>query len=254
MAPRPRFDRPVAHRGLHDRAAGIIENSASAFAAAIERGFAIECDLQLTSDGEPVVFHDDDLPRLTGRSGFVRDLPVAEMTALPLLDSTAGDRPQRFGDFLDQVGGRTLLQVELKRQKGRAATETLASKAAAALAAYKGPVTVESFDPHLIALVRRYGFAGPVGIITYGYDKPEWEDGVTPAQRFLLRHLLHAPYSRFTFISCYQEALDLPAVRFWRALGVPVTAWTVRSPDQARAAAGRADQIVFEGFDPDRLQ
>lgn len=251
MAPRPNFDRPVAHRGLHDRAAGVIENSRAAFERAVERRFHIECDLQLSSDGEPVLFHDDVLERLTGVAGFVRDKTAAELTAMPLLESAAGDRPQRFTEFLQQIAGRTLLQVELKKQQGTAATHILARKAAEALAGYSGPVTVESFDPALIALIRRYGFKGPLGIITYGYDKPEWEKDLTPAQKGFLRHLLHWPWTRFSFISCHFDALRLPAVRFFRGLGLPVTAWTIRSAAEARVVTAHADQIVFEGFDPE---
>jgi glycerophosphoryl diester phosphodiesterase len=250
MPPRPKFDRPIAHRGLHDRAAGVIENSSTAFERAIERGLTIECDVQLSRDGVPIIFHDDALERLTGMSGFVRDKTAAELTAMPLLDSAAGDRPQRFTEFLEQIGGRTLLQIELKKQQG-AAAGMLAKKVAEALAGYSGPVTVESFDPALIALVRRFGFKGPVGIITGAYDKPEPESGLSDIQRSFLRHLLHWPWSRFSFISCHFQALNLPVVRFFRGLGMPVTAWTVRTPDEARLAAAGADQIVFEGFDPE---
>ena len=251
MASRPKFDRPIAHRGLHDRAGGVIENSRAAFEKAIARGFTIECDVQLSSDGAPVIFHDDELERLTGAKGFVRDRTVAELTALPLLDSAAGDRPQRFAEFLEQIAGRTLLQIELKTQQGAAATDALARTAAEALAVYRGPVTVESFDPKLIELVRTHGFKGPVGIITYAYDKPEWEKGLTSGQKVVLRHLLHWPWSRFNFISCHFEALNLPAVRFFRSLGLPVTAWTIMDSRQAAVAAAGADQIVFEGFDPE---
>ena len=251
MTSRPRFDRPIAHRGLHDRAAGVIENSRTAFERAIERGFPIECDVQLSSDGVPVVFHDDELERLTGAKGFLRDKSIAELTALPLIGSEAGDRPQRFTEFLEQIGGRTLLQIELKTQQGTAATEALARTAAAALRDYQGPVTVESFDPKLIALIRKHGFGGPVGIITEAYDKPASEKGLSAGQKVVLRHLLHWPWSRFDFISCDFEALRLPAVRLFRGLGVPVTAWPVREPAQARLAAAGADQIVFEGFDPE---
>lgn len=252
MSTRPVFDRPVAHRGLHDRAAGIIENSASAFAAAIAHNYAIECDLQLTSDGVPVVFHDDDVKRLTGKSGWVRDFTAADFTSTLLLDSKAGESPQTFTDFLAQIGGRALLQIELKKQKG-ADTGRLAKAAAAALRNYTGPVTVESFDPNLLVAIRREGYAGPLGIITYDYTNPEWDEDLTASERFVLRHLLHAPWSRFTFISCYQKSLELPAVRLSRALGIPVTAWTIRTPQEARAVKGHADQIVFEGFDPANL-
>jgi len=247
MSRRPLFDRPIAHRGLHDRAGGIIENSASAFAAAISAGYAIECDLQLSADGVPIVFHDDTLERLTGRPGPVGDLTADELTRLPLLGSSTGDCPQRFTDFLAQIGGRTMLQVELKRQTGPA-TGMLAKKAAEAVANYTGPLTFESFDPALIIMVKSFGFAGKRGIITYGYDKPDWDKGLSGAQRTFLRHLLHWPMSRFDFISCHTEALDLPAIRFWRSLGTPVTAWTVRSPTIAQEVRDRVQQIVFEGF------
>lgn len=251
MPRRPSFDRPIAHRGLHDRDNGVIENSRTAFERAIGRGFSVECDLQLSRDGVPMVFHDDDLGRLTGVNGPVGSLTAAELTATPLLGSAAGDRPQTFGEFLSQIGGRTLLQVELKRQPTAAMNETLARRAVEALAGYVGPVTVMSFHPNLIALARRFGFEGPVGIITYKYNQPDWDSDLTGGQRFVLRHLLHWPWTRFDFISCYREALDAAAVRLFRGLGVPVTTWTIRSPEERRLAAAGADQIVFEGFDPD---
>ena len=77
--------RPIAHRGLHDRAAGVIENSPSAALAAIDKGFAIECDVQLSADGEAVVFHDFELDRLTGEAGRVRDRSAAELAALAII-------------------------------------------------------------------------------------------------------------------------------------------------------------------------
>ena len=246
------FDRPIAHRGRHDSSAGIIENSRSAFAAAIEQGFAIECDLQLTRDGVPVVFHDDKLDRLTGLSGMVRDVSSDILLKTPLLGSAAGDCPQTFGQLLEQVGGKVLLQVELKRQLPEK-TRQLASVAVANAARYRGPLAFESFDPALVAEVRRAGFAGAIGIISERYvDQGEDYDGLSPGDRFALRHLLHWPWSRFDFLSVDKGALELPAVKAFRALGKPVTSWTIRSADEARAALRHADQIVFEGFDPGR--
>ena len=242
------FPRPIAHRGLHDKAAGIIENSASAFEAAIAGNFAIECDVQLTSDGVPVVFHDDAMERLIGLAGPIADATTAQVTATALLGSAAGDTPQRFTDFLTHIAGRTLLQIELKRQRDAAGTQLLARTVSEALNSYEGPVTIESFDPELLIAMRQFGFTGPRGIITYGYDKPEWETTLSEADRFTLRHLLHWHETQFDFISCHSEALDLPAITFWRALGKPVTAWTIRSADAAQAALLHADQIVFEGF------
>ncbi|SFZ81938.1 Glycerophosphoryl diester phosphodiesterase [Devosia enhydra] len=249
--PRPVFDTPIAHRGLHDRAAGIIENSRTAFERAVAAGYAIECDLQLTRDGVPVVFHDATLDRLTGRRGRVIDLTADELCAIPLLGSSSADTPQRFHQLLDQVRGRVLLQVELKQQSG-AATGMLAKTVADQASGYAGPIALESFDPALVALVSRFGFMGPRGIITELYDGSDEDTAhLSPSRRRFLRHLLHWPWTRFDFISASKDALDLPAIRLFRSLGKPVTVWTIRSRVEARDAQSASDQIVFEGFTPE---
>ncbi|RYE86247.1 MAG: glycerophosphodiester phosphodiesterase [Hyphomicrobiales bacterium] len=244
------FPNPIAHRGLHDISTGVIENSTSAFEAAIAGGYAIECDVQLSSDGVPYIFHDDELDRLVGRPGRSDEISMAEVGALPLLHSSTGDRPQTFAQFLDQIAGRTLLQIELKRQYSPQATEALAREVTKALAAYGGPNVVESFDPNLLVAMRKAGYAGKLGIITYSWKIPEWDADIPATNKFALRHLLHWPLTRFDFISCHDVALELPAVRLFHALGVPVTTWTIKSAAQAEKALTRADQLVFEGFVP----
>ena len=250
MSAKPNFDRPIAHRGLHDRGRGIIENTQSAFAAAIDKGYAIECDVQLSRDGIPMIFHDDDLDRLTGVIGPVGARTMAELATYTLLDSATGDTPQRFSEFLAQIAGRAMLQIELKQQPDQAATEVLAQTVMDALKGYRGPVTIESFDPKLLVECRKRGATMPLGIVTYGYDEPEWDSHLAAGTKFMLRHLLHYPWSRFDFISCRDNALDRAAVKFFRSLGIPVTAWTIKTPASAMAVIGRADQIVFEGFEP----
>ena len=250
MSPKPLFDRPIAHRGLHDRSRGIIENTASAFEAACQRGYTIECDVQLSRDGIPMIFHDDDLDRLTGVPGPVSARTMAELSTYKLLDSATGDTPQRFSEFLAQVDGRVLLQIELKQQPDQSATEVLAQTVLDALQRYRGSVTIESFDPRLLIALRKRAAAYPLGIITYGYDEPEWDADMPGSTKFILRHLLHWPQTRFDFISCRDNALDLPAVKLFRSFGVPVTTWTIKSSAAALAVMGKADQIVFEGFEP----
>jgi glycerophosphoryl diester phosphodiesterase len=244
------FDRPIAHRGLHDRARGVIENSPSAFDAAIAAGYAIECDVQLSSDGVPFIFHDDDFDRLTDATGPSDARPIAEVQALVLKDSAPAQVPQRFTEFLSQIAGRTMLQIELKQQRNSALTRALGPAVAAALRDYQGPYTLESFDPNLIVALRQAGETAPIGIITYGYDEPGWDGKLPGWQRVVLRHLLHWPLTRFDFISCRDVSLGLPAVRLFRALGVPVTSWTISSQAGAETALRQADQIVFEGFLP----
>ena len=231
--------------------AGLIENSRSAFEAAIARGFTIECDVQPSRDGIPVIFHDNDLERLTGRKGPVGSLTAAELTSTPLLDSAAGDCPQLLTAFpkadrrADAAAGGT--EAPAERGDGRRAGAHRGRGDQRLSRADDGRELRSRADRRHPAL-RVYG---PLGIITYGYDKKDWDGGLSERERMVLRHLLHWPWTRFSFISCYVNSLDLPAVRFFRALGVPVTAWTVRTPEERRLANGRAEQIVFEGFDPE---
>lgn len=244
------FERPIAHRGLHDRANGIIENSRSAFEAAIAAGYAIECDVQLSSDGIPFVFHDDDFDRLTDATGRSDARPIAEVQTLRLKGSTAGETPQRLTEFLAQVAGRTQLQIELKQQADGPRTVHLARAVAEALRDYRGPYTIESFDPRLLSALRDVGVREPLGIVVYAYDEPEWDSHIPWWRKFALRHLLHWPWTRFSFISCRNLSLYLPVVRILHARGMEVTTWTITSEQAARAALRASDQIVFEGFRP----
>ena len=244
------FERPIAHRGLHDRANGIIENTRAAFEAAIAKDYAIECDVQLSSDGVPFIFHDDNFERLTSATGRSDAMPIASVQNLVLTGSTANESPQRFTEFLEQIAGRTQLQIELKQQADESRTLQLATQVAAALRGYAGPYTIESFDPRLLAALRDAGVTAPLGIIVYAYDEPTWDNHISGWRKFVLRHLLHWPWTRFSFISCRNLSLYLPMVRFLHARGMEVTSWTITSEQAARAALRASDQIVFEGFLP----
>ena len=90
--------RPIAHRGLHDKAKGVIENTASAALAAIEAKCAIECDVQVTADGEAVVFHDFTLERLTESSGRLDQLSAEALGKLAMRGTA--DRVMRLSDWL----------------------------------------------------------------------------------------------------------------------------------------------------------
>ena len=144
--------RPIAHRGLHDFSKGMVENTASAFAAAIARGYAIECDLQLTRDGEAVVFHDEHLDRLTEGQGLVKDLTAAEMKQLAIRNSTdqRADAGRAAGTGEGPGAARHRAQVALgwRRAAGQRARSTV-------LKDYRGPYCLMSFDPDVIAAVRR---------------------------------------------------------------------------------------------------
>lgn len=240
--------RPIAHRGLHDAAKGVVENSISAARAAIAAGYGIECDAQLTADGEVVVFHDDTLERLTEGVGKVSAQSAQALSRLRLRG--ANDSIPLFSQFLAAIDGRAPLVVEIKSAFD--GDTTAAKRVAAALARYDGPVAVESFDPEQIALLRAQGLAHiPLGMVAEArYDEADWAQ-LSSAQREELTHFLHYRRTLPDFLSWRVDDLPHAIPLLMRdALGLPVTAWTVRTPDMAAHARRWTDQIVFEGFTP----
>lgn len=242
------FEQPIAHRGLHDNAAGIIENSRAAVLAAIEAGYGFEVDVQITADGEAAVFHDDTLDRLTERRGPVKALTAAELVSVPLRGSAAFDSIWTLADLLKAVAGRVPTIIEIKSHWN--GDTRIARRTAELLADYSGPVGAKSFDPDMVAA---FGRAAPDiarGIVGYGYPAEDSE-GLSAFRRWRLRNLLHWPRTRPHFISWGVNDLPSTAVDIaHRFTGAPVMTWTVRSPaDQARAGL-YADQMVFEGFRP----
>ena len=240
--------RPIAHRGLHDRTAGILENTLSAADAAIARGFPIECDVQDTADGEAVVFHDHTLDRLTGERGPVRERRADELTCLSV--GGTGDRIPSLGALLERVAGRVGLVVEIKSRFDGAMG--LARRTCELLQAYPGPVAVKSFDPRVVAEVRRLAPALPRGFLGQAsYDHPDWA-ALDATEKFALANVLHLDEMQPDFLSWRVADLPSAAPYLWRRLGGgPVTAWTVRTTQDHRRSTEHADQMVFEGFLPE---
>ena len=240
--------RPIAHRGLHDRAAGILENTLSAADAAIAHRFPIECDVQDTADGEAVVFHDDTLDRLTGERGPVRERRADELTRLSVGGSS--DVIPTLSALLERITGRVGLVVEIKSRFDGAMA--LTRRTCELLQAYPGPVAIKSFDPRVVGEVRRLAPALPRGFLGQAnYDHPDWA-AFGAQEKFALANLLYLDDMEPNFLSWRVADLPSAAPFLWRRLGGgPVTAWTVRTSQDRCRAAEHADQMVFEGFLPE---
>jgi glycerophosphoryl diester phosphodiesterase len=239
--------RPVAHRGLHDRARGIVENMPSAALAAIDGNFAIECDIQLTGDGEAMVHHDDALGRLTEGSGALLGLTATALKEVRFKDTS--ERMMSLADLCILVRGRVPIIVEVKSHFD--GDRRLVKRMAEVLTSYSGPVAGMSFDPDQVVALRDILPELPRGIVAQRYyTEADWPEA-TPAQRAGMRHLKHALRTQPHFVAYWVN--DLPAPAPWIArhiVGLPLLTWTVRTADQ-RARAGRyADQMIFEGFQP----
>ncbi|MGE3873210.1 MAG: glycerophosphodiester phosphodiesterase family protein [Parvibaculaceae bacterium] len=235
--------RPIAHRGLHDVQRGVIENTAGAFAAAIAADYAIECDLQLTRDGEAVVFHDEALDRLTDREGLLADHSVPELKAVAFKASP--ERIPTLGELLGQVQGRAPLVIEIKsRWDGN---ERLVRRTIEVVRAYHGAFALMSFDPKVITLVRELAPDLPRGIVADRATDDDY-DSLPAADRLKLRELTHLPETEPDFISYHWRDLPYPVIANFRRTGRPVITWTIRSRQDAAAALRYSDQITFEGF------
>jgi glycerophosphoryl diester phosphodiesterase len=234
--------RPIAHRGLHNAAVGIIENMLSAVAAAIAAGYGIEVDLQVTSDGEAVVHHDDALGRLTEGNGLLRHLTSAELRRVPFKNTA--DRMLTLGDLCDLVAGRATLLLELKTRFD--GDERLARRVADVLSGYSGPVAAMSFDPAQLRMLRNFASALRRGLVAQRRPTVPADTHGTDAWAGLSPFLGSPPQ----FLA--YSVKDLPAIAplLAKLFGIPVLIWTVRDEEDRRRAARWADQIIFEGFRP----
>lgn len=230
--------RPIAHRGYHDLNKTRWENTLSAFEAAAQKGFAIECDVMLARDGVPVIFHDHDLARLAGRDGLVWQRTSAEMTALSI--GGTADHAPTLAEMLALVAGRVSLVIELKGVPGH--DNGLVQAVAQQLRGYSGKAAIMSFDHWLIRQFPFHAAGIPAGLTAWGDRDQDIEAHFSMLANdisFVSYSVTHLPNR---FISFVREKLAMPVI-----------SWTVRDADAVRATFAHADQMTFEGFDPDAM-
>ena len=237
--------RPIAHRALHGGA--LVENTLGAVAAAVAANYAIETDLQLSADGEVIVFHDDTLDRLTTTTGPMNTRSLIELKKIAFKDS--GERIPTLGELLTLVAGRTPLVLELKSAWD--GDDRLAARVAAQLTSYAGPVAAMSFDPRLVEALRKYAPGLPRGIVAERYYRAADWDKMPWLRKFALGNLLHFLSTRPHFVAYRVQDLPATAPLLARhALGMPLLTWTVRTETERRRARFWANQMIFEGFRP----
>lgn len=232
---------PVAHRGLHDIAKAVPENSLLAFRKAIEGGFAIELDVRITGDNQVVVFHDPDLTRLCGRQGTVRAMPLAELKTLTLLGTP--EYVPSFRDVLDLVKGQVPLVVEIKKDKGEP-VGILETSVARMLQHYPGPFVVQSFNPRTVKWFQKNAPQIVRGQIAT--DLANMTKGLNWFTRLQLKRALMTGYGDPDFLA--YDVRDLPSeiTAAARQRGLPILSWTVRSASERARAAAHADNVIFE--------
>jgi glycerophosphoryl diester phosphodiesterase len=236
--------RPIAHRGYHD-GKNIIENTESAFEAAIDNDYAIECDLQLSADGEAMVFHDDEVERLMDAKGLLQSFTSRQLQATKF--KATADRMQTLAELLERVDGDSTLLIELKSQwDGKL---DLVRRALRVLERYDGPVALMSFDPGMIACACELSPHTVRGITADRATGSAYKQ-LPVGQRVALRNFGHLEKTLPHFISYYWRDLPFEPMTEIRNAGHPVITWTIRSQMEASQAMRYSDQITFEGYAP----
>ena len=228
-----------AHRGLHTRDKQTPENSLAAFRQAAKEGYGIELDVQLSKDGQVVVFHDDTLDRVCGVHARVDDLTWEELRALRLCGTEEGI--PLFSEVLRSIAGCEALIVELKNGPRN---RELCEKTLALLSEYRGNVCIESFNPLIVAWFRFHApdlVRGQLATTIPNYA----DDNVTGIQAFALHHTLLNFLARPQFIA-YRIGPRPPLVRLCTRLGALNIGWTSHEP---RNEKGR-DGVIFEFYRP----
>jgi glycerophosphoryl diester phosphodiesterase len=244
--PRSFYEVPIAHRALHDVNDGRPENSRAAIRAAIAEGYGIEIDVQLSSDGAAMVFHDYALERLTGSTGALRLHTAAALGRIGLKGGDEGIPD--LTEVLALVGGQVPLLIEIKDQDGAMGPEIgpLEAATAAALQGYNGDMAVMSFNPHAVMRMAELCPDIPRGIVTSAYRYEDW-----PLPKQTCDHLRAIPdydAAGAVFISHEVNDLGNDRVTELKKAGAMICCWTVRSAAQEAQARQVADNITFEGY------
>ena len=235
-----------AHRGLHDNKTEAPENSLAAFQKAVDAGFGMELDIQLTKDGIPVVFHDFDLKRVCGIEGKVSDYTLEQLKEFRLFASN--EQIPTLSQVLKLVDGKVPLIVEFK---GNSMDVSLCPVADEILSKYKGVYCVESFNPMMVAWYKKHReeiFRGQL-------SEKFFTNGKKNLLNFMLQHLLGNFLGRPDFIA--YKCTDYKAVarrlccNLFSATGVT---WTIRSEEELKEMKKHFEIFIFEGFIPTQKQ
>lgn len=217
--------RGYAHRGRHGPPP-FVENSFVAFAAALEMGAGIECDVRLTGDGDLVVFHDSDAMRLCGDPAVIAETSLSQLQRLDV----GGHAMPTLAQLLALVAGRTPLLIEAKPDPRRG---DYARTLARAMQGYAGPLGLMSFDPWLVGWLRHEAPGARCGLVI--------ADRLSPLKRWWAMRV-----AKPHFLSVETTAVGKPWVAKARQQ-FPVYSWTVKSAADRARCAPLADSLIWEG-------
>lgn len=231
--------RLVAHRGLHDGNEQIPENSLPAFARAVEKGRPIEFDVHITADNKLVVFHDEQLRRMTGVPGIIEEWRLADLRQLRLAGTDC--RIPTLDELLELVDGKVPLLLEIKNYNS-ANVGRLEKRLIARLEKYPGEVIIESFNPEVLVWLHRHAPKYIRGQLGNYVDENK---GFT----FYSEHLMFNPLAKPDFIAFDVHKIDHRLRETCRKKHIPLFGWTIRTEDDLKRGRQLCDGLIYEKID-----
>lgn len=233
-------NRHYAHRGLHDNLTSAPENSINAFRLAVEAGYGIEMDIQLSKDNIPVVFHDKTLKRMCGKDGYVWDYTLEELQQNTLADST--QIIPTFEEVLKLIDGKVPLIIEYKMDNPDIKVCELGDKL---LRNYKGVYCIESFHPKAVRWYRKNRPEIVRGQLSMDFSKDEKYN----APYFVvMTYLLSNFFTRPDFIAYNYKDEHILSRRICKKLGGLAVAYTIKSQEAYEKVKDKFDLFIFDSF------
>ncbi len=240
-------EQPIAHRGFFDYD-NAPENSLNAFRRAIEHNYAVELDVQIISDGTPVVFHDDELSRLTHKDGYVKNLKTEDLNQYNLgkSDQTIPTLKQ----VLETINGRTPILLEIKN--GALKPQDDCQKIYDVIKDYTGEIAIQSFNPYALEWFVNNAPKYPRGLLASRWRKKNRDVEPDQPKSFFVRystgHLLLFKHAKPNFLN--YEIRDLPNRFVRKHKDIPLLCWVAYNQEEYTNAMKKADNIVFQDFEP----
>lgn len=239
------LDPAFAHRGLWSYG-GPPENSDAAFQAACRAGYGIELDVQISADGEAMVFHDLLLERMCGVEGRLSDHTAADLTKMRLADTD--ETIPTLAEVLTLIGHRAMVLIEVKTGAGEVGA--LEKRVSEVLLDHNGPTAVIGFNPYSHAWFAQHHPQILRGLNSYAHNDAGAQK-LAPEQRRAFAALEHVELAKPDFLALGLDMLPSARADVLRAKGMPVVAWTARSPADWDRVKAHCDNVIFEGFSPE---
>mgnify|MGYP001258339528 FL=1 len=219
---------PIAHRGLHNNANNIYENTKESFLAAVNENYAIECDVVLSKDHEVVVFHDENLKRLCNLDKDVSSLTINELRNLKIYESNSNIIS--LDEMLHIVSAHVPIIIEIKGKF----TPFIEERIQEIIRSYKGPIALKTFNLKSVEWLIKF--------LPYVYKGLVIDSNTNNFEAILDLNI--------DFVSCDIEFIESNLIDRVKKKGLPIITWTVDNEDKKKKANLIADNIIFENIRP----